>query len=350
MKVSVAACVAEFIGMALFVIFGCGSAMGIAGSGSSGGSGANSHDNTEDQTKSLIPAWVLMVALAFGFAITTLAYTIGPYSGGHLNCAVTLGLVVAGHCELLQGLANFLAQMLGSVTGAAILCAIYPIENDLTSILGANSVGPRWHWWNALIGEVTGTFLLVFVVLQTACNPKSTLTRAQACIAIGLAVFSAHCVLIPIDGCSINPTRSFGPALVLLTRPQPAPGASVQAQLVSAAGVGVVLKDTTSKPLVAAVTTTLAPPLTVKAGPWSSMWIFWAGPLIGAFLAASTYKLLLQLDQSQTEATKLTSVTEPVDVPNEEQRHPVLLGHLGHGQGPMSEAPVKEQPEEAGLV
>merc|ERR1719426_581308 len=62
------------------------------------------------------------------------------------------------------------------------------------------------------------TFVLVWVVLQTACNPKSVGNRAQACIAIGFAVFLAHSVLIPIDGCSINPTRSLGPAIVAKIR------------------------------------------------------------------------------------------------------------------------------------
>ncbi len=80
----------------------------------------------------------------------------------------------------LQGVCNFFSQMLGSVTGAAILCAIFPPQLDMTKTIGSNSVGPKWHWWNALIGEIMCTFLLVFVVLQTACNPKSKVNRSQA--------------------------------------------------------------------------------------------------------------------------------------------------------------------------
>ena len=180
--VSLVACVAEFVGMTLFVIIGCGSAMGIQGSGSTGGSGGD-EESTAGETTSMIPGWVLMVALVFGLSITTLAYTIGHYSGGQMNCAVTLGLVLTGNCGLMQGIFNFGSQMMGSVCGAAILCAIFPPELDMTKSLGSNSVGPKWHWWNAVIGEMMGTFLLVFVVLQTACNPKSAMNRSQACIA-----------------------------------------------------------------------------------------------------------------------------------------------------------------------
>ncbi|CAE7033471.1 Aqp4, partial [Symbiodinium sp. CCMP2456] len=151
--VSLVACLAEFVGMTLFVIIGCGSAMGIQGSGSSGGSGSDG-DSTSGETTSMIPGWVLMVALVFGLSITTLAYSIGHYSGGHLNCAVTLGLVLTGNCHALQGLFNFGSQMMGSILGAAILCAIFPPELDMTKTLGANSVGLKWNWWNALIGEL----------------------------------------------------------------------------------------------------------------------------------------------------------------------------------------------------
>ena len=284
-NVSLAACLAEFIGMALFVMIGCGSAMGIQGSGSSGGSGGDS-ETTAGETTSMIPGWVLMVALVFGLSITTLAYTIGHYSGGHLNCAVTLGLVLTGNCELMQGIFNFASQMLGSVTGAAILCAIFPPELDMTKTLGSNSVGPKWNWWNALIGEVMCTFLLVFVVHQTACNPKSAMNRSQACIAIGLAVFMAHCVMIPIDGCSINPTRSFGPALLSLSR--------MEAPKAQEPGTAVLVGE----PVVAGKSTETDHD---DQGPsfWRGMWIFWIGPLLGACLAAAVYKLMLKLDAEE---------------------------------------------------
>merc|ERR1740121_3599236 len=223
---------AEFIAMFIFVIVGCGSACGIA--------------------KVDGAAWVLQVSLTFGFAITVLAYTIGHYSGGQINCAVTFGLVLAGQVTWQQGVANFAAQLLGSVCGALVLTVMYPKGKDLTDGLGSNGVGEGWTSTGALLGEILMTFLLMYTVLETAVNPLSAANREQACIAIGLAVFLAHSVLVPIDGCSINPTRSIGPALVAKMRYEEAN----------------TLKD---------------------------MWVFWVGPLVGASLAVGLYGYMSQV-------------------------------------------------------
>jgi len=188
------AALSEYCAMTLFVVVGCGSAMGIAGADGS--------------------AWILSVSLTFGLTITALAYTHGAFSGGHINCAVTLGLVLVGHCSPKQGLVNVAAQTAGSITGALILCMMIPEEMDRTGGLGSNGLSKGYSPFNAFVGELMMTFLLMLVVLQTAVNPISSANRPQACLAIGFAVFVAHTVLIPVDGCSINPTRSFGPALV----------------------------------------------------------------------------------------------------------------------------------------
>lgn len=226
MAFSLAACLAEFLAMTLFVIMGCGSAMSVIGT----------------------PGGILQVALTFGLAITALAYSIGHYSGGHINCAVTLGLVITGQCGILQGLGNLGAQLLGSLAGAAILCAMFPSAADRTGSLGSNAVSATYGKGNAVVAEAVMTFVLMWVVLQTACNPKSSGNRAQACIAIGFAVFLAHSVLITVDGCSINPTRSLGPAVVAKIRY----GADVT-----------VFED---------------------------MWVFWVGPLLGAAAAGLLYR------------------------------------------------------------
>eukprot|EP00441_Pelagodinium_beii_P044384 CAMPEP_0197632706 /NCGR_PEP_ID=MMETSP1338-20131121/9326_1 /TAXON_ID=43686 ORGANISM="Pelagodinium beii, Strain RCC1491" /NCGR_SAMPLE_ID=MMETSP1338 /ASSEMBLY_ACC=CAM_ASM_000754 /LENGTH=228 /DNA_ID=CAMNT_0043204273 /DNA_START=9 /DNA_END=692 /DNA_ORIENTATION=- len=204
---------------------------------------------------SMNAGWVLLVALAFGLSISSLAYATGHHSGGHINCAVTFGLVLAGECGVAQGAANFVAQMLGAILGATVLCAIYPEDKDHTHGLGANGVGEGWNWYNALVGEIVGTFLLMGVVLQTAVEKKSSGNRSQAALAIGFAVFMAHCVLIPIDGCSINPTRSFGPALVAQIR--------------------------------------------YGGTPFKDMWIFWLGPIIGASLSVSSYKMGCRASQQK---------------------------------------------------
>jgi len=220
---------AEFIAMTLFVFIGCGSAMSTA--------------------KAEGSAWEFQVSLTFGLAITTLAYTIGHYSGAQINCAVTLGLVIYGQVGVLQGFLNFLGQLLGAVFGAAILKAMYPETKDCTGGLGCNGISEDWTPMGALIGEFMGTFLLMYVVFESAVNSLASDNSSVAPLAIGFAVFLAHSVLIPVDGCSINPTRSFGPALV---------------QSMTGAG----------------------------SGPWKDMWVFWVGPLLGAAAAAGVYALM----------------------------------------------------------
>lgn len=236
LQVSIAALVAEFFAMWLFVIIGCGTAMATAGS----------------------PGWLVQTSLAFGLAITALAYSIGHYSGGHINCAVTLGLILARACDPIQGLLNIVFQFIGSLFGAATLCMIFPDEMDKTGGIGSNAVADGFEGWNALIGEICMTFLLVHVVLQTAVNPKSEGARAQACIAIGFAVFLAHCVLIPIDGCSINPTRSFGPAIVSKIRNPDRESSALE-----------------------------------------DLWVFFLGPLLGASFAAGLFYLMKLTDPAK---------------------------------------------------
>lgn len=213
------AAAAEFVAMLLYVMIGCGTAMGIA-----------------NKTGY---AWVLQVALAFGFAATTLTYAVGHISGGQINPAITFGLWCNGNLHWLQMLANLVAQLLGSLFGALVLCGIFPETKDQTRGLGCNGVGTGWTSANALVGEIMMTFLLMFVVLQI---PRAT--REIAVLAVGLAIFLAHSVLVPIDGCSINPARSFGPAVVAVMR--------------YGKGDNEFLRD---------------------------MWIFWVGPLVGSALA-----------------------------------------------------------------
>ncbi len=190
------AAMAELIAMTLFVIIGCGAAC------------ANGASNSSNR---------LQVALAFGMGILVLAYSIGHHSGGQINCAVTLSLVLGGQVPWYQGLANLVAQLLGSLLGAGLLCGVFPCEVDATKSVGTNIIDDRWGVGSVLLGEFLGTFILCYVVWETAVSPLASCGK-NACIAIGFAVFLAHVILLPVDGCSINPTRSFGPAIVGIIR------------------------------------------------------------------------------------------------------------------------------------
>lgn len=226
------AATAELLAMTLFVILGCGTACG---------NGA--YDG----------ATRLVVALAFGMSIMALAYSMGHHSGGHINCAVTLSLVIGGEVPWYQGIANVIAQIVGSFLGATVLCAMFPCSMDMTTTLGTNIVSDSYGIGNAFVGEVVMTFFLCYVVWETAVSSYSKVGQ-NACIAIGFTVFIAHLVLLPIDGCSINPTRSLGPAIVSEIR-----GCANHTE-----------------------------------GGLEDLWIMWLGPLLGGTLAALIQKPFLR--------------------------------------------------------
>lgn len=246
MKIDFRAVFAEFLAMLLFVLICCGCATGIAG----------------------VDGWVQQVSLTFGFCITCLAYTVGHHSGGQINCAVTFALVLAKQLPPVQGVANFFGQMAGSLAGAALLALIVSPDSDKTGGLGHNGVSQGYAPYQALLGEIFMTFLLVKVVFETAVNADSAPNRGNAAIAIGFAVYLAHTFLIPIDGCSINPTRSFGPAVVASVR----------------------FSDK-----IDAI--------------WQDHWVFWVGPLLGAALATGVYNFVQLIPNGVT--TKSVDVEAP---------------------------------------
>jgi len=184
----------EFLAMTLFVYIGCGVAV------------------TSDTFSTL------NTSFAFGMAIMVLVYAVGHTSGGQLNWAVTIGLVTSGDMEIYQGCANACAQLLGAILGATLLLATCPEERRGT--LGSNAVADPYSGGQAFVAELIFSFMLVFTVFQTAVDTGAiTGTDKEsrplaAPIAIGFQVFLAHLFLMPITGCSINPTRSFGPAFV----------------------------------------------------------------------------------------------------------------------------------------
>jgi len=204
-QVTFAAFLAEYVGTALFVFIGCGHAMTVKERTRE--QKGYSEEIEDDRTG------VLQISLAFGFSIAVLGYSIFHYSGGQMNVAVTMALVIHGKCNALQGFLNFIAQILGASSGAFLLTLVFPKDKDYTATLASNSIKTGWSRGNVLAGEMIMTFTLVFVVLETATNPLAKDNREIACLAIGLAVTVAHLVLVPVDGCSINPSRSFGTAV-----------------------------------------------------------------------------------------------------------------------------------------
>ena len=192
---------AEALGTALLVFFGCGTATLTFGFGAAGSS---------------ISAGVVATALAFGLVLLVLVYAIGPVSGCHVNPAVTIGFLVARRITLADAIAYWIAQVVGGIAGAALLYGMFHTASRYSKQvgLGANGFGSSSligaNAGGAFLAEVVLTFLFVFVIL--AVTRRAT-NAAVAGIAIGLALTLVHLIGIPIDGTSVNPARSLGPAL-----------------------------------------------------------------------------------------------------------------------------------------
>lgn len=158
------------------------------------------------------------VALAFGLALLAMVYTIGPISGCHVNPAVTVGMLLAGKTDARDASGYVVAQLLGAVAAAAVLVVIardLPGGYDAgVAGLGANGYGAHspsgYGMLAAFVAELVLTALLVLTVLG-ATDAKAP--PGFAGMAIGLVLTLIHLVGIPITNTSVNPARSFGPAL-----------------------------------------------------------------------------------------------------------------------------------------
>jgi aquaporin TIP len=210
---------AEFISLFLFVFIGVGSVMSYQ----------KIHPGIDMDAGGL-----LMIALAHGLALAVLVAMTANISGGHVNPAVSLGLALAGKITIIRLVLYWVAQLLGAIAGAWVLKAVTTGEDVARHAIGLN-MSP----WAATLMEVILTFTLVFVVFATAVDPKKGTVGVIAPLAIGFTVLAQIFVGAPFSGASMNPGRSFGPAVV--------------------------------------------------AWDFHNHWVYWLGPFIGAALAALVY-------------------------------------------------------------
>ncbi len=160
----------------------------------------------------------LGVALAFGLSLLAMAYAVGPISGCHINPAVTLGLLVSRRIDVREAARYWIAQLAGALLAAAVLAIIVKARSggyDFSEQgFGANGYGshsPEGYPVGAVfLVEVVLTAILVFTVLAATDRLASV---AFAGIPIGLVLALVHLVGIPVDNTSVNPARSFGPAV-----------------------------------------------------------------------------------------------------------------------------------------
>ena len=147
------------------------------------------------------------IALTFGLVIMVMVYATGHLSGAHINPAVTAAFTLTRHFPARHALAYVAAQLAGAVAAALALAAVW---TDNPAALGATvpSVGAG----SALVYEAMLTAFLMFVIMAVATDTRAV--GAAAAIAIGGTIGLDALVGGPVTGASMNPARSFGPALV----------------------------------------------------------------------------------------------------------------------------------------
>ena len=213
---------AEFLATLLFVFFAVGTVV-VTGMLTDG-----------DMTLTRLA----VIALGHGLAIVLLVAAFANISGANINPAVTFGIVIAREMSIPKGVAYIIAQIIGAIAGVLLVAAVVP--DAINGALGSHSLADNISVGSAVLLEIILTFALVFVVFATAVFPRGPSLIAP--VAIGLVVLVDHLIGIRLTGASMNPARSFGPALI--------------------------------------------------SGEWADHWVYWVGPLIGGALGALTFELM----------------------------------------------------------
>jgi MIP family channel proteins len=174
------------------------------------------------------------IALAFGVVIVAGAYGWGHISGAHFNPAVTAGFWLSGKFPRAEVLPYVVAQIVGSLSASLVLRALLGASAQAAVTIPAIGLG------RGLVVEVILSFFLMLVIMAVATDARVAGTVAG--LAVGLTVAFEALMGGPLSGASMNPARSFGPALA--------------------------------------------------NGMWTAQWIYWVGPLLGATLAVGAYSYL----------------------------------------------------------
>lgn len=161
---------------------------------------------------------VLGIGLCFGLVLFGLCYCIGNISGCHVNPAVSFGMWLSGRMKFGEFCGYVVSQLIGAVIGAGFLYWFVNMAPgfDFGGITGDNNLAtnvlqPGASAGMALLAEILFTFFFVLVVLG-ATDPEKGFGKFAGA-AIGLALGLVNIVAIPVDNCSVNPARSFGPAV-----------------------------------------------------------------------------------------------------------------------------------------
>ncbi|XP_065053812.1 aquaporin-1-like isoform X3 [Rhopilema esculentum] len=198
-------------------------------------------------TQQSFSASTVSIGIGIALSISTLAQAIGHVSGGHINPAVTAGMMAIRKISPIKGFLYIIAQLLGAVAGSGLGYGLTPAK--VRGGLGINAL-------NEAIGvkpvqgfglELFFTFLLVLTVCAVT-DPGKKVEPYGTTLAIGISILVCHVCLIPYTGCSVNPARSFGPAVV--------------------------------------------------TNSWDDHWIFWIGPMLGGVLGAILYEYVFKTKEA----------------------------------------------------
>jgi aquaporin TIP len=154
---------------------------------------------------------ILGVALAHGLVMAVMVTAVMGISGGHLNPAVTLGLLAARRTDLRSAGAYIVAQLLGAVLAALLIKVVYPLGVVRPMSLGTPAIANSIQFHQAIVLEGVMAFFLVSAVFGTCVNPAAPRLGG---LGIGLALMFDVLVGGPLTGAAVNPARAFGPALV----------------------------------------------------------------------------------------------------------------------------------------
>jgi aquaporin Z len=225
---------AEFFGTYWLVFGGCGSALFAAGIPNLG-------------------IGFTGVSLAFGLTVLTMAYAVGPISGGHFNPAVSFGLWSSGRFSIKDLVPYIVSQCVGAIAAAGTLFYIWSgksgnvIDNTKAGAFASNGFDTFSPDGYSMLSCFVAEFVLTLFFLLIILGATDKLSNGKfAGIAIGLGLTLIHLVSIPITNTSVNPARSLS-------------------QAIFAGGT-----------------------------PLSQVWLFWVAPIAGALVAGFIYKSLLQ--------------------------------------------------------
>src|SRR6266545_3479625 len=225
---------AEFVGTFALIFVGAGSILALT----------TQFEPAIDspQTQGVYGGLTLVaIALSHGLVIAVMVSAVGHISGGHFNPAVTLGFVVTRRIAPSLALVYWSVQFLGATAAAGLLRWFFAENTRQLTNLGAPGLGGGVDQWQGLVIEIVLTFFLVWVIFATAADPGGSF-KAIAGLAIGLTITMDILIGGPLTGAAMNPARAFGPELLQRE--------------------------------------------------WADAWVWYAGPFVGAVLAALAYEWL----------------------------------------------------------